>query len=382
MKLGIITHYHNNNNYGGVLQSYALCRVLQDMGHSAQQISFAMQLPTVPIQKRAFFFRALTAPRSIVRRMLSRNISRDLATRSNAVADFRCNKIPHTQTIYTGETITQIASAYDGYITGSDQVWNPIWYQSAYMLDFVPPTKRKISYAASLGQSQLTQEQKALFASSLSSFCGISVREESAVDLLQDISPVPVQWVLDPTLLLSAQQWDEVCPNRLIKEDYLFCYFLGNDPKERKLAKKYARKHKLKLVTLPYLSNKFSKEDLFFGDTRLFAVSPGDFISLIKHASVVFTDSFHASVFSNIYSIPYFAFPRQSHPGMNARIYSLTALFGTQDCFCDGDNKQTLAYLEAHNSPLHNNALLLQKQEESLAYLRKHLSDNSSTTIY
>ena len=152
--------------------------------------------------------------------------------------------------------------------------------------------------------------------------------------------------MLDPTLLLDREDWDRVCASRVVNDDYLFCYFLGDNKRERRLALKFARQENLKVVSVPLTGAKIYS-DLKYGDIVLLAASPEEFISLIKHARYIFTDSFHAVVFSKIYERQYFVFNRDKKESMNSRIYDITKLFHTQERFCDSKEKESLAYINS-----------------------------------
>ena len=163
--------------------------------------------------------------------------------------------------------------------------------------------------------------------------------------MLQPLVDKKVEWVLDPTLLLSREDWDNICSVNKIEERYVFCYFLGELSLSNKKIIEFARSKNLKVVSMPYLAWT-SKRDSNFGDYKIYDATPPDFISLIKHAEYVFTDSFHATVFSHIYHKNFFVFNRAGLKSMNDRIYSLTSLFDTQERFCDTKEKISLHYIE------------------------------------
>ena len=164
----------------------------------------------------------------------------------------------------------------------------------------------------------------------------------------------------------------ELTKNYTIKEKYLFCYFLGENPNSRKLATKYALENGLKIVTLPHLLGNYRKCDAKFGDKKLYSVSPNQFLSLIKHAEVIFTDSFHATVFSNVFQKEYFIFGRNSLGKMGGRIYSLTKLFESEERFCDNDKKESLEYINSLNKIDYNKSLesFINIKEKSLEFLK------------
>lgn len=374
-KVGILTHYHDSNNYGGVLQAYALCCVLRELGAEAEQVRYVM---CAPPQSKTELLRKLLDVKQLpqrLRRKLSPQLP-ELAGRRAAFARFRDDCVPHSESVYTNETISQCGQLYDMFVTGSDQVWNPLNWQEAYMLTFVPEGKPKFSYAASVARETLTEAQRTDFRRCLADYRGVSVREQQAAKLLRDLSPVPVEQSLDPTMLLTADQWDAICTPRQIETPYVFCFLLGEDRKVREIARAFAAAKKLPLVTLPYLTGTRRRCDIEFGDRQLFDVSPGDMLSLIRHAEYIITDSFHASVFSGVYRKEYFVFPRLFQEAMSVRIRTLTELHGSENHFCDRPERLNVNYLLSL-PPVDYSAQsgeLIRQREESLSYLRRMLA--------
>lgn len=391
-KIGIITHYYRSINYGGNLQAYALCEILLKKKYEAEQICFPFE-PRLTAKRdfkllcsKGFFYvfkrilrrvkHMLVNPIIIRRKRREEQKHQVMKNRTVAFSNFNQNLIPHSEEVYHSENICDCVNNYDVFIVGSDQVWNMDWYNSAYFLDFVPSTKTKISYAASIAKDSLTDEQKEIFRKSLKDYKAVSVREKSAEKLLEGFSPVEVQTVLDPTLLLTREDWDEVCSERVISEKYVFCYFLGENKQARKLAEKFARLHKLKLVALPHTGG-IRLMDRKFGDERLYDVSPQQFISLIKHAEYVFTDSFHAVVFSNIYQKQYFVFNRSKKGEMGSRIVDITELFHQKERFCAGKEKENIEYVTSllDIDYTKENKDFEKLKKESIEFLEKNLKD-------
>ena len=383
-RIGITTMYTDSTNYGGLLQAYALCKRFEQMGYAAEQIRFR-DGQRAGAERRKEALRTNSLPEIIRLARISLNVryraflkkmfqNEDLAQRKQAFAAFR-DSIPHSDEIYESDAMEQAENNYDYFAAGSDQIWFPGGYEPAYYLEFVH-NKPKFSYAASMAVDDLTEKEKLQYKERLKDFIGVSVREKSGIHALEGVSPVPVQQVLDPTMLLSAEQWDEVCADRLIPEDYIFCYYLGDDVEARELTNAFAARMGLKIVTLPYLLGEYRKCDSNFGDVQLYDVSPNRFLSLIKHASFVFTDSFHASVFSIIYRKKFFVFTRKGHANMTSRIVSLLNLVGGQDSFCDTEEKQTLDYLlqNADVPSVRDDRPLTEMREKSNRYLTETLA--------
>ena len=376
-KVGIVTHFHGSLNYGGVLQACALCRVLEQMDMAPEQIRFTMDY----IRKRSLGQTVLKLLNPVLvwnyadYKIRSTWRSKALGGRRIAFQNFNKQFVPSTKTVYNPDSIKECGENYDAFITGSDQVWNPDAYFGAYFLDFAPSGKPKLSYAASVGKSELTEPMQEIYRGDLEDFTAISVREKNAVGIIQPLTSLPVQQVLDPTLLLKKEQWDDLCAERLVEGEYLFCFFLGYNPQARKLAKEYAAKHGLKIVTIPHASSLYVSGGSTWGDVRIWDASPAEFLSLVKHAACVFTDSFHACAFSTVYEKNFFVVHRAGRPGMSGRIYSLLELLGCEGHFCDTEEKMQRSYLESlepvdYDKP---KAELENLREKSFAYLRKNL---------
>lgn len=366
-KIGIITLYSHSKNYGGNLQAYALVEVLRKLGQNAEQIDYDMDDGVVVktddykdkfrqlVGKDCVFIvkKLYNAIKFRIKRLVKKiklatlykryckEYEKGKIARDNEIEKFN-RAVPHSNKKYGIENVIE-AQDYDLYITGSDQVWNMEWYRKAFFLDFVDG-KEKLSYAASISMIELTDKERTVVSNHLKDYKAISVREKNDLRLLSGIDCVTPQLTLDPTLLLSREDWDKITADIMIDQEYVFCYYLGVDKENRRLAKQFAKKHKLKLVTVPFI-NGLNCADCGFGDERLY-VGVEQFLSLIKYAKYVFTDSFHAVVFSNIYHRQYFVFNRSSKGEMNSRIYNVTELLENPERFCDTKEKESLQYIE------------------------------------
>lgn len=390
--IGVLTLLGKDRNYGGALQAYALHKKFETLGYASELIKFEAKKESVKSEEinpsvigrirtystdvifKKTIKRVLRLPISISDRLRQKSYEKSKALRFEAFDNFRETYIPQTKTTYIKDNINQVLSKYDFFVCGSDQVWNPVWYNEFHRMEFVPDSIPKFSYAASISADSLTNEQRKVFRKFLSDYIGISVREKQAVELLQDLSPVTPVHSLDPTLLLDKAEWDTIVSDRQVKEPYMFCYFLDCGEKLRKLAKKYAKKKGLRVVCIPYATNHYNRFDIKYSNQMIQSASPANFISLIKHADIVLTDSFHASVFSSIYEKEFFAFRRYGATGMSARIETLTQMFNTHQRFCNTDDKETIAYME-QCPPIDysNKDEYLKLKEQSVSYLKDML---------
>lgn len=320
-KVGIITHYYNSSNYGGLLQSYALCYVLNERQLICEQICYDSS-----IAKRSFlrsFLHLFKAILTILFNLFRISRIQKVNKRVNQCKEFR-SSIPHSNEIYSYKNIFESDNKYDAFIVGSDQVWNPSVFSIGYSLGFT--NKSRYSYAASLACDSLTDNQYLIYKERLSNYRKVSVRERQAQNLLKNI--IDSKLVLDPVFLLSKEKWQDLeveCP---IKEPYCLCYFLGNDEKMKEHLILKARELNLKLVMIDGLSYKRSRANKKF-DYLITEVSPNIFLTLIHNAEFVFTDSFHAICFSFIYQKSFYVFNRLGGVFMNSRIFDILE---TLDC--------------------------------------------------
>lgn len=354
VKIGILSHYYHSVNYGGNLQAYALCRFLQThfSGVQAEQVSYDIRKNAKKPrrQEQLSVGRVLRKLRTVLQNKLYAKTkaeeNRAIRLREKAILEFNTKSIPHSAEVYDAANIAQCVPQYDVFITGSDQVWHPNAVCPAYLLSFVDGAKKpKLSYAASISKPDLNEAQLQMFREALRDYQAVSVREADAVRLLSGVAPTTPVQVLDPTMLLTAAEWKTVAAPRKIEDPYLFCYFLGDDTRQRKLAADFAKEKGLQIVTLPYLLGKYRKCDAKFGDTRLFDVSVSDFLSLIEFADFVCTDSFHAVVFSLLFEKDFFVFERAGAKGAGTRVHSLLSLFDLEERFCSSLKTMQTSYL-------------------------------------
>lgn len=346
-RVGIVTMYHGNNNYGACLQAYALTMVIKNMGFICEQISFTSRnnesiglkkkieeslkkyglFKTVKIVYDAIFYKFKDKLDRIS------GVKEKIETREVAMKAFREQMIPHSKNIYSNQDINK-CEGYDAYVCGSDQVWRVGWgyLNPGFWLTFVHDGGRKISYAASIAMNEIPVEEHKMIRNALSDFKFISVRESQGKKLLDEIlkQEKKVEWVVDPTLLLNQFEWNSITGNNRYKDEkYIFAYLLGDKIEDRQEIEKYAKNKGLKIITIPYLLGVYRACDKEFGDIQLSNVDPQLFLSLIRDAEYVITDSFHGIVFSLLFHSKFWCLKRSSDSSkdsMNSRVYSLLEL--------------------------------------------------------
>ena len=224
---------------------------------------------------------------------------------------------------------------YDAFLVGSDQLWLPSGLASGfYTLMFVPEKIKKITYATSFGVGQIPKYQCNRTREYLNRIQHISVREIKGQQIVKKLTGKEIEVVLDPTLLLSTDEWKQIIPVcKVVKAPYIFCYFLGTNPEHRKIAEELKEKTGLQIVCLTHL-DEFVEGDLDFGDNQLFDVGADNFVNLIRGAKYICTDSFHGSVFSILNHKKFIIFNRfmeGSSGSRNSRIDSLCNQLGLSE---------------------------------------------------
>lgn len=252
---------------------------------------------------------------------------------------------------------------YDLAISGSDQVWNPDFLRRYPYLLRIPGRNKKISYAASIGKEELTDEEKEIFRNALKSYSMISVREESARKILQPLTCQKIEVVLDPTLLIDVRVYRKIekCPKAMVGgRKYILCYILGNSDYLDAI-KDYARKTGCDVI--------------YFSDRRDSNYGIEEFLYLIHHAELVCTDSFHASVLSFLYEKPFIIFRRTGELDyMYSRLRNLIELFKLNNREYNGK-----AITEDNLRADYSRAKMILKteREKSLGFIERALNDKN-----
>jgi hypothetical protein len=216
---------------------------------------------------------------------------------------------------------------YDAYIVGSDQVWNPNNYTSLdpYFLKFAPRDKKRISYASSFGVSRLPDYTHAYYKDALQNLTAIGVREENAVKMVKDVAGVNAEWVLDPTLLLTGDEWDK-CSKEVsgVPAKYVLIYEPSVCSYVKTLALHIANEMGASVVRLGM--HKASDVEII----DILVAGPAEYLWLIRHAAFVVTDSFHGTAFSINMNKDFFTVNLARRPN-SSRQNSLLKLVGLSE---------------------------------------------------
>lgn len=357
--IGIVSLYYQNYNYGGQLQAFAMQQALKEHGFKSEHIRFKRDISGLAARKTRIAettgIKKISAVANVakgyagfaVRRAISLPVRSGLKSRDNAFADFE-NRLSHSSGIYDEQTIISCAKNYDAFICGSDVIWNAGVSPYISALGFVPDEKRKIAYAPSLGEGTIPDGWFSSYRRYLERLDYISVREPTVAKELRVLLPDKhICDVCDPTLLLASDVWSELVKQPK-ESGYILCYLLGDSLQQRHLASQLAKEMNLKLLTFPYITNnRFRSCDQGFGDIRNFTANSLDFLSLIRGASLIVSDSFHAIVFSTLFHKRFIALDRINgdNSGMSGRVRNYLASLGAVDCLAPMGTSSWSAYI-------------------------------------
>ena len=327
-KIGVVSV--QNNNYGSILQAYALQKALFNNNYDNEIILYKKSkfLQLRRLLSFNLFQKIVCDKAKIIKcKIKNRKMYNDvILTRNNSFEKFKKENLKFSR-MYNGKNdLIKGCYNYKNIMVGSDQVWHPLNLSSKYYsLIFVPEKINKISYASSFGVSEIPKCQINKTKYYLKRINSISVREDSGAKIVNDLINKNATVVLDPTLLIEKKEWDLIKSDKLIEKKYIFCYFIGTSKNSRNIAKQFASENGLEIVVLPHI-DEYVEEDEKYGTIFPKNIGPSEFISLINNAEYIFTDSFHATVFSIIYNKKFFVFERfqtNDKKSTNTRIYSL-----------------------------------------------------------
>lgn len=363
MRIGIVTIV-DYNNYGNRLQNFALQKLLENAGNDVTTIrNFTNTARKSESQMEKLikagikFLVSSSGRKKIVKKIKLRKYNE---LRANNFNKFTKNYIKESKFLIDEKTEDfTFDNQFDCYVIGSDQVWNYNFPRFSN-LDFVNySSKSKISYAASFGVKDIPNRYIDFYKDGLEKIDFLSVREESGKDIIKDIAKRESKVVLDPTLLLEKKEWLKLIKGKeIIEKRYILTYFLDTPlSKDSQYIKDYAKKNNLGIKQLATQS-----------DLEGWVADPVEFINLFSQAEYVFTDSFHASVFSIIFEREFEVFSRNyDGPSMNSRLDTLLDILNLSDRWHNtNERKDKINYEDVYN-------LLNKERENSFNFLNQSL---------
>lgn len=323
MNIGIMTMWNAIDNYGGILQTYALQRYLRNQGHNAYDIRFT-KIDGSHIRTKLLI-------KSLLRffHLHLRDVDKaEHIAEKRKFKDFRKNNICLSEYSYTKLTELQMnPPRADIYITGSDQVWARSLKKSinerAWYLDFGADSVKRVAYAVSFGHSYCPVENDDLFKALVSRFTFVSVREQKGLTFCKERGVKAVQCI-DSTFLLTAEHYEEIASNRKYYSPYAFLYLLNvEDPQEIYFKEVMEILVKLDLQPICTTASGYNPAKEIYSGVVYDYASVEDWLSNILYSNMVFTTSFHGVVFSLIFRKQFIYLPLKKNGSGNDRVYDL-----------------------------------------------------------
>ena len=281
------------NNYGSIFQAVGLKRTLDKLGYSSFIVQDEPKDKVAPIKS----FPA-------IKTLLSRHGVRYLHT---YLIRKKTEKLYLSSQVFIDENLDFIyfknyeelkknPPTADFYLAGSDQIWNPRRCLPICFLEFAPANYPKLSYAASMGVADLPDEKCETFIQFIETFDSLSVREKDNADLIKTVTGRESEIHIDPSLLLSVEEWREYEKPRDVNGPYILVYALHWNRKYNKELKKLKKDTGCRVIVVS------STLRPIFSDETLYDVAPGEFLWLLDHASYVVTSSFHGVALSILFN--------------------------------------------------------------------------------
>ncbi len=325
--IGVCLKYQQYN-YGSKLQALATVRMLDILQKDYEIICY---------NKKTLRFLIKSLPRFLnivflndrydhIQRTIEYrrhpDILEKIKVRRKAFDAFDCCFEGHISDIYPSyeELKKQCAGKYESVLTCSDQLWSPSALGSGfYNLMFAPQEMKKASWASSFGVSQIPWYQIRRTRKYLNRIQNISMRENRGAEIVKELTGKEVPVLMDPVFVFDNLEWEAMIPLRKAEwENYIFCYFLGDNPAHRKAANELAKKTGKKIVTFRHL-DRYVADDESFGDIAPYDVDPDRFLSILRNADYICTDSFHGAAFSAIFEKKFMVFDRYSDASSNSK---------------------------------------------------------------
>lgn len=367
MKVSVITR-HGITNYGSILQTYATQTVLERLGCQVEIVDYIRTDEEDGQIAKTLARRSKRWGKSAVTRGIYSLIQLpEYKIMGRKFETMRKKLLKMTRRYHSLEELMEDIPDADVYCSGSDQVWGPVGdghLDPAYVLAYVPEEKRKIAYAGSFGKTRFAHEEVPVFQSYIKRYQAIGVREKSAVELLRQMG-VHGEQVLDPTLLLTKQDWEGLISDP-IKKKYILIYQLHRNKKMDQYARQMAQKAGLPLVRITP-----SPHHMVRGGQVVLLPDPGRFLAYLRDAEFLITDSFHGTAFAINFGTQFVnVLPGETR----TRNQSLLELTGLADrVVTDFDDVHWIDEAIDYE-PVQE--ILQQQREASLAWLQEALGEN------
>ena len=337
-------------NFGSVLQSWATERAVRDLGYEAVTINKRPLGAAICHGRRSYYLEHLLDADLYraklgfvghrVRQKVDRRFGEEISERRAAFCAFEGARFSFAPEASSFAELAEVVSDCRAVLVGSDQLWLPVNIAGRYFtLEWVEPPVRKVSYSTSFGISELPGKYMERTSEFLRGFSAVSVREDSGADIVEEATGRRPLVVCDPTMLLSPNDYRQLFNPafEMPEGPYVLCYLLGRNIWNRVCAMELAERTGCRIVAIAHPDEYVAYDDSY-ADFYPWSAGPAEWVQLLANAEFVCTDSFHGTVFSSLFHVPYFTFRR--HEGMgtqstNSRLDTLLGRLGTEGRLCE-----------------------------------------------
>lgn len=321
---GIVSYniYCNFTNYGSALQSWALSQAIGKLGYHAKLVDYC---PDVLADKDPLNpFKNMWDKDDESRRMCELTMPA-ICVNYEKFNRFYNDRFDKTKGKYTSQNFNDVVNEVDAFVCGSDTIFCPDEFgiDDGYYANYDCMKGNSVAYAASFGDPHFTEETYQILNARLRNFKAFGLRENLMIPYVKERTNVPVQEVVDPTLLLTSEDYDSIAEDRIVPEKYLLLYARRYNPTMTDYAEKIAKENGWKIVDISLRATNAERGHLMFYEAGV-----EEFLSLVKHAEYVVTNSFHGMIFSVQYRRPFVVFSREQ---CDTKIVELLSLFGLSD---------------------------------------------------
>ncbi len=352
--------YCNFTNYGSALQTWALNQVIKKCGYDSKLVDYCPEILADKDPLNPFGNMWDNDEESRKMCELTMPAIRENYYKFNRFYNEHFNK---TKNKYASANFNEVISEVDGFVCGSDTIFCPdeFGFDDGYYANYdCMKNGYSVAYAASFGDPHFTNETYRILNDRLKNFRAIGLRETLMVPYVKEHTNVPVEKVVDPTLLLKSEDYDVIAEGRAIEEPYLLMYARRYNPKMEAYTERIAEENGWKVVDISLRAINAEKGHIMKYDSGV-----EEFLSLVKYAEYVVTNSFHGMIFSVQYRKPFAIFSREQ---CNTKISELLDLFGLSDrMLVSGDEH----YKDIDYDFVHKN--ISEARKKSIAFLKAEL---------
>lgn len=316
MKTGIIT-FHFVNNFGGVLQTYALQEFIKDSLNSDVEI-INYQNSFIKFTDTIRFFPLSTNLKEVLSGLQT---FKERRKRLLLFKSFRVNHLFLSSEKYTKRNLKKTPPLFDKYVCGSDQIWNfyiTLGIDPSYYLSFISIPDKKVAYAPSFGLDSISKHIGKKIRKLITNITYLSVREKKSQDIIQSLCNRSAITLIDPTFLLTKEQWVKISNCNACSESYILLYIMQTDVNMYEYVKQIKESLHIRIIEI----SRYGYQPDFIDEVKI-DVGPIEFLSLFQNATCICTNSFHGLAFSLIFEKQCYLVPSKR---FNIRIVNLLSL--------------------------------------------------------